>query len=359
VAIPARNEASVLPECLARLSAQRDAGAFGVLVLANNCDDDTAAEARRMAPRLGFALRVEECDLPAASAHAGTARRLAMERADAWLAGQPDGVLLATDADARPDRDWIARCRRHLAGGCDAVAGQAAFAPGHGLPAPVVQRSLAEARLARLIDRIASLIDPLPWDPWPRHSGHWGANFAVLRSAYRRCGGVPSVPLAEDRALFAALDRCGARVRHAEDVVVHVLARQHGRAPGGMADVLHRRATSLDPLCDAAIEPVRRAVLGARVRRMLRGMAARQGCARHQRLAARLATDAATLRDEVQARGDAEVWHALRARCPRLRPERVALAALAQQTRAAERVVTRLTGRPPDPSCDPPLLTLV
>ncbi len=44
VAIPARNEAANLPSCLAALARAARAGSIGrvsVVVLANNCDDET------------------------------------------------------------------------------------------------------------------------------------------------------------------------------------------------------------------------------------------------------------------------------------------------------------------------------
>ena len=75
VAIPACNEAARIERCLAALAMQRDGygapvpqGAFGVLLLANNCTDATAEIARRMAADLPYPLWVHEQTLPAASA---------------------------------------------------------------------------------------------------------------------------------------------------------------------------------------------------------------------------------------------------------------------------------------------------
>ena len=86
VIVPARNEAEGLP---ATLAGQRDLhgraldrGPFEMLLLANNCDDDSAALARRFARRhTGFALHVEDIQRPPPDAHIGTVRRLLMDAA--------------------------------------------------------------------------------------------------------------------------------------------------------------------------------------------------------------------------------------------------------------------------------------
>jgi hypothetical protein len=360
VAIPARNEADTLSSCLRALAAQQGAGRFAVLVVANNCHDGTARLARGMMPELPFYLIVEEIELPADHRSVGFARKTTLDRAADLLDGCRDALLLSTDADASPAADWIARCRAHIASGCDAVAGHAVLVPGNGiLPPQIAERCRREARLARLIDRVASLIDPLPWDPWPRHSGHWGASFALRREAYRLCGGVPPVPLAEDRALFSALDHADARIRHADDVIVHVLARRVGRAPGGMADVLERRSVGPDPLCDAVLVPVRQALMRARVRRMVRRLSVLDPLPEDSRVAKRIGWEINALAKAAQRLGPGRMWSELCSTVPSLAPRRVALSDLIRETVRAERLVRWLTGAWPDASCDPPFLTLV
>ena len=56
------------------------------------------------------------------------------------------------------------------------------------------------------------------------------ASRRVSRAAFRRVGGVPAVALGEDRAFAAALQRAGARIRHAPEVRVVVSGRILGRA---------------------------------------------------------------------------------------------------------------------------------
>ncbi len=199
------------------------------------------------------------------------ARRLAMDRA-AVLAGQ-DGVVLTTDADGRVAPDWLAVNLAALRAGADAVAGRAEIEPRGAalIPAHLHEIDAQECTYAALLDEIAALIDPTPYDPWPRHDEHSGASIAVTVQAYRRTGGLPPVRLAEDRAFFEALRRVDARIRHDPAARVVVSARIEGRAAGGMADTIRRRIAAADAFLDPRLEHVaahlRRVRLRARLRR--------------------------------------------------------------------------------------------
>lgn len=118
VAIPARNEAECLPLCLQALAAQRGTPDFSVVIFANDCEDTTATDTRAMAAGLPFALRVEEVSLPEPHRTAGHARRGAMDLATTLADG---GILLSTDADARPRPDWLASVARHVGAGAGAA----------------------------------------------------------------------------------------------------------------------------------------------------------------------------------------------------------------------------------------------
>lgn len=347
IAIPAHDEASLLPRCLAALARQRGAPDFAVLVFANNCTDGTAGLARAMAGSLPFHLVVEEAQLPPGSRNAGHARRRAMEHA-ATLSSRPDFLLLATDADAQPAPDWLACMQAHLRAGADAVAGRVVIEPATAaaLPPAVRERSRREAHLARLLDRIASLLDPLPWDPWPRHAGHWGANFGVTAAAFRRAGGIPPVPVAEDRAFFRALERVNACIRHADDCRVLASARTEGRATGGMADVLRRRSATHDPWCDAALEPLSHALRRIRLRQALRGEPARLKDAKISR---RLGLDPQAMPALPVAGDFGETWARLLDLSPALREVRLPAALLERQIARATRLLQRLCAAPPAP----------
>ncbi len=344
IAIPARDEASRLPGCLAALAAQRGPGGSPadhagtvVLVLANNCTDATAAVARALAPRLPFALQVEEHRLPAALAHAGGARRLAMATAAAlfggpsagsWPASFP-GALLCTDADARPAPGWLAANLAALAAGADAVAGAIALDPAEAalLPVRLRRREAAEARYAAALAALAATVDPDPHDPWPCHAMRSGASIGLTLAAYHRVGGVPAVAAGEDRALFAALARIDARIRHAPEARVLVSCRLDGRAGGSMAATLRARAADPSMSVDAALEPAAAAWARLRARRALRwlwcGEAAGPGPAATLAAALRVAPD--RLAALAAGRHFGAAWEALEAASPVLRRRRALL----------------------------------
>ena len=131
------------------------------------------------------------------------------------------------------------------------------------IPPALHQADAEECAYAAVLDEIASLIDPDPHDPWPRHTEHSGASIAVTRAMYRRAGGMPGVALGEDRLFHAALRAADARIRHACDVRVVVSGRILGRAEGGMADTIRRRLAAPDTMLDEALEPA-----SARVNRL-------------------------------------------------------------------------------------------
>ena len=115
--VPVRNEALVLASTLASIAAQRtlqgtpfDLARVEVLVLANNCTDDSASIAQAFAQdNPAIAVLVEEVQLPAAQAHIGHVRRLLMDgacqRLERFGSG---GFVVSTDADTVVDPYWLA-----------------------------------------------------------------------------------------------------------------------------------------------------------------------------------------------------------------------------------------------------------
>ncbi len=286
VAIPARNEGERIAACLQALVEQTaptgrplwPSPDVAILVLANNCIDDTASIARTFAAEAPVAIHVHEAHLSKRLAHAGGARRSAMEAAAALLERSPDAearsLIATTDADSRPARDWLTRTWRAIDAGADAVAGVVAFDPTE-RTAPVSGWRRLEARYSALQAEVIARIDPDPHDPWPNHLWSWGASLAVKLSAYRAVGGVPIVPLAEDRALAERLVQGDFRLRHALDVRVLTSSRCEGRAPGGLAQLIDRYGRDDDFPCDAALRPILDAAALAGRRARLRTLKAR------------------------------------------------------------------------------------
>jgi len=265
VAIPARNEERDLPACLEALAQQTavDGGktpAFGVLLLLNNCDDSSAEIAARFARRLAPPFRVVSRPLSPGESHAGGARRLAMDLAADWL--QRDGasprLLLTTDADSRVAPTWVAENLAAIASGAEAVAGDIELdASDHArLPAALHARGALEDRYGRQLIEIGALLDPEAHNPWPHHATISGASLGVTLAAYRRIGGLPAMPIGEDKALVQALRREDIRVRFAPGVRVVTSGRLTGRAAGGTADTIRLRCEEPAAPCDAFLEPL-------------------------------------------------------------------------------------------------------
>lgn len=286
VAIPACDEAERIGACLAALAMQRDhVGApldlakFSVLVLANNCRDDTAAVARRLGDALPYRLDVVETELPPALAHAGGARRCVMELCADRLeaAGACDGHIFTTDADSRAAPTWLAAHLSAFALGADAVAGYIDADPEEfvRLGAGFGQRGRREDRYIAALNELQALCDPRPHDPWPNHRVASGASLAVTLGAYRAVGGLPAPPSGEDAALAHALDCAGFRIRHSLAACVFTSCRLEGRAVGGAADTMRLRFEDTQAPCDGDLEPAcrvfRRALWQGRLRHLHEG----------------------------------------------------------------------------------------
>ena len=341
IAIPAHNEADWIARCLEALDQQLDGVGCNVVLLVNNSTDTTAAIARSMRPRLSFILDVIEHDFPSKQRTAGQARRLATELAAGKLL--PDGVLLSTDADGQVAPDWLAANLFHIRQGADAVAGRAVLDPADAaaIPAVLHEDDARECAYGALLDEIDHLIDPDPADPWPRHTEHSGASICVTLGAYRRAGGIPPVAVGEDRAFYTALRRADARIRHAPEVCVTVSGRIEGRAVGGMADTIRRRLVTPDTFLDDALEPaanrVRRARLRAEVRRLLQGWGDAPTW-----LYRELGCDAAAVALALKQCTFGVAWEMIEDTAARLTTVRVPVAALADETGKARRIVADL-----------------
>lgn len=278
IAIPVCNEAERIGACLAAIGSQmgRGANSLGILLFLNNCTDDTASVVADIRRHLAPPLRVIERDM--VGAHAGWARREAMEAAARWLdeAGAADAVILTTDADSRVPHDWVARNLAAIDAGADAVAGRIALDPDEAarLPDALHARGRLEGAYEAMLTELAAIVDPRGDDPWPCHWTASGATLGVRLAAYRRVGGMPAVPVGEDRAFMDRLIAADARVRHAPDIVVVTSGRLDGRAPGGAADTMKLRCETPDSPCDPRLEALPAALFRYAWRRRLQGLRA-------------------------------------------------------------------------------------
>jgi hypothetical protein len=343
VAIPACNEAAYIGRCLAALDRQLECRVDDIVVLVNNSTDGTAEVARRIALGSGAALHVLECSLPPGHAHAGNARRVAMEEAAQCVRG--DGVLLTTDADGVVDPEWLRANLAALQAGADVVAGWVDLDPVDWarIPMKLHEDDAREMAYDAFCDEIHATLDPDPDDPLPRHTQHSGASIAVTLAAYRQSGGVPPLPSGEDRAFLKALRRIDSRIRHAPECHVTVSGRITGRAVGGMADTIRRRMVAQDRYIDARLEPAEDCARRATMRRRLR--ICRQEPHLLADLARDLRVDGAGLAEDLMRLPFGRTWEAMEAASPVLQARRVAVCDLERETRRAEALCATLRGR--------------
>ena len=276
IVVPARNEEALLPRALQALRQQHAvAWPHEIMVLANNCDDGTAAAARAIAASNHRApVHVLEVHWPTTEANVGRARRVLMDEAVNRLerAGADRGVVISTDADTQVSNDWLASNLAAVDAGADAVGGRIVTDDDHTLPDTLQRLKQLDDSYRLLRARLEALVDPDPADPWPRHHQHFGASLAVTAAAYRAVGGLPSVPFLEDEALVRLLRRHDRRVRHCPHVQVSTSARLDGRAAVGLSWQLRewamRSAADDTPqVCDPTSESER-----WRLRRRARAM---------------------------------------------------------------------------------------
>ena len=252
VIIPARDEAAHILGALDALKAQRDlngepldAELFEVLLLANNCRDQTAHLARnwkRAHP--DFALRVVEATYTGERACVGYARRMAMNASCHRLmqseADEPRAIC-STDADTRVSMFWIAHILEEMRLGADAVGGRILLA--HEAGERATRRTYLRDTAYRLLAaRMEAKLDPQAGDPWPRHFQFFGASLAVAPDVYARIGGLPRVQCLEDVALEAELVRRDLSVRHSPNALALTSARRQGRVETGLSTQLEEWA---------------------------------------------------------------------------------------------------------------------
>jgi hypothetical protein len=300
-------------------------------LLLNNCTDASFDICNGFAAhRAG--VEIHEVTLHGALATAGEARRLALHFA---ALPQDDSVILTTDADSVPERSWIEKNLREMEAGADVVCGMADIDPADAasIPGALHEDDARETFLLSLLDEITSLLNPIDFDPWPRHQQQSGASIAMRREALQRAGGPPHVKCCEDRVLIEKLRLVDARIRHAPGIRVKVSGRLEGRAAGGMAETLRRRMRSQDILTDEKLEPAvdafRRAVAQSRLRQL------RQGNEDLAALARDLLICPTDMQRFLQLEFYGQAWAAVQATSPGLHRRRVAFADVLRETRIA------------------------
>jgi Glycosyl transferase family 2 len=352
VAIPVKDEEERLPACLCALAHQIDRSGrpippalVRVALFANNCTDGSAGLARELGTSWRLDIRVVEASLPPGAAHAGNARRAAMDIAEAWLmeGGEKDGVILTTDADSQVAPNWIAQNLAAFGAGAEAVLGRIDLdSEGKFLPDALHRRGQLEDTYEGLLTELSWLLDPLEHNPWPHHATISGASLGVTRAAYCRVGRLPRVALGEDKALIGLLLRGDARIRYCQAIHVITSGRTAGRAPGGVADTLAIRSREPDALCDDALEPFSTALARALWRGRLRQLHGSGRLVLDQEHASALDISGPDLEDIVKETTFGAAWSVIEDRSPLFARRSLRPAELPEQIKIARRSLSLL-----------------
>jgi glycosyltransferase involved in cell wall biosynthesis len=247
VIVPVRNEEKNIIKTFKALRNQIDLDGkpfnknrYEIIILANNCTDNSAAIARNFArdnPELN--LHIVEKTLSCDRAYIGWVRKLLMDEAYRRLSllGHQGGIIASTDGDTRVANTWLAAILNEIQAGADAVGGRIITDCQERSALDKVTKLyfLRYVVYRYLVAQLEALIDPNAIDVFPRHHQNFGANLAVTAQMYAKVGGLPPVRTPEDVAFYQALVRADAHFRHSTRVRVYTSARMLGRAPAGLA----------------------------------------------------------------------------------------------------------------------------
>lgn len=252
VIVPVQNEAETLESTLLALYHQLDLKGYPlnrkryeVILLANNCSDNSAAIAHCFAKsHPDLVLYVVEKTFPYTEAYIGRVRQTLMDEAYHRLSsiGGKKRVIASTDGDSRVTPTWIAATLYEIGCGADAVGGRIITNREERAALDPYTRAchLREVGYRYLVAELETYFDPDPIDTLPRHYQHYGASFAVTTEMYDRVGGMQPVRTPEDVAFYRALVRVNARFRHSPLVQVYTSARTTGRTSIGLANQLSK-----------------------------------------------------------------------------------------------------------------------
>ncbi|QNE32138.1 glycosyltransferase [Sphingomonas sp. NBWT7] len=231
ICVPVRDEARLLPQLLASLAGLRVGRArVRIFLYFDGCNDDGVAIARQAADNLPHPLHFvlgERQAEPNAGYARGAAMALALEQV-----GTGPALLFTTDADSRPQPDWITAGIAALRE-ADVVAGRIRRDDAAGDP--------AQQRIEDYYDRLHRYrrrLDPVAWEAGDTHHFGGGANLAMTADAYRTLGGFRALAHGEDATLLDDAARLGLCVRRDAGMVVDTSSRREGRAVNGLADAL-------------------------------------------------------------------------------------------------------------------------
>ena len=279
VIVPVRDEAENITATLTALTNQIDITGkpfdkrrYEIIVLANNCSDNSAEIVRHFArTHPDLVLHLVEMTIESDRAHIGWVRKLLMDEAcRRFRAMRRNGIIASTDGDTKVSASWIAAIKDEIDRGADAVGGRIITNESRDLLDQNTKLYyLRYQRYGYLVSQLEVNLDPY-FESYDRHHHHYGASLAVTAQMYTKVGGLPPLHSSEDVALYDALMRTDARFRHSPRVRVITSARAVGRAEAGLSDRLSQLNAMSQKQQSILVEPAELVAIRFYLRRGLR-----------------------------------------------------------------------------------------
>ena len=277
VVVPAKDEGGTIVKTLNALRKQLfkdgsklSSSIYEVILLANNCTDDTFKKAKNFALKYpGFNLHVVEAIFTKKQSNIGYVRRILMDEAcyRLNLNGIQNGIIASTDGDTKVDKYWLGNIIAEIANGNDAVGGRILT---DDIDPKARLYYLRDITYRILMAKAAAKIDREDNNPWPCHHQYFGASLAVTCGMYDYCGRLPGVPHLEDMALYNALIKVDAKIRCSPAVKVYTSGRTDGRVAIGFSEQLKKWALFNTNNIPQIVEPAASILIKFKCKRILR-----------------------------------------------------------------------------------------
>jgi glycosyltransferase involved in cell wall biosynthesis len=216
--VPAHNEEDLLERCLDSLLAVEHNGPTSIVVVADDCTDNTSKLARSILGHRGVVINVRWRNVGRArglgSSEVIRVLRTRYPSRRVWLAN--------TDADSCVAPNWLTQQLRYARDGFHAVAGVVDVDSFEDFP-PGFARRFGDSYGTGLAGF---------------HNHVQSTNFGVSALAYEAVGGWPPLTNGEDRELWNLLRTQGFAVTSDRSIRVLTSGRSRGRVSGGFADSL-------------------------------------------------------------------------------------------------------------------------
>lgn len=245
IVIPVKDEEAYIFKTLTTFTKQvdlfgksLDLEQFEILILANNCSDQSVALIKQFQNNHSeLNIYLEEVTLSTKQANIGYVRRKLMECAYTRLSKNGGGIIMTTDGDTTVAPDWISQTYREINNGAEVVGGRILLYADEMEDLDQLTRfiHLKDEKYHLLVAELEGKIINPAFDPVPRHHQHFNGSFAITSEAYARSGGVPIVEHLEDCAFFERLQALDTKIRHSYDVKVYTSARCVGRTQIGLS----------------------------------------------------------------------------------------------------------------------------